>query len=77
MLFRSADPLIYLHPVDHRNSLMALRLIHQRAELLTAEKAVFGDRYIFFREAYRQRREYLENDGEVDDPFDDEFDEDF
>lgn len=72
-----SDPMIYLHPVSHRNSLMALRLLHQRAELLTAERAVFGDRYIFFREAYQQRREYLENDGEVDDPFDDDFDEDF
>lgn len=67
------DPLRYLRPVSHRNLGLGLRLIHQRADLLTADAAVFGDRYLFFREAYLQRRAYLEKDGEVEDPFDDEF----
>ena len=67
------DPLTYLSPVSHRNSIYVMRLLHERAELLGAERAVFGDRYIFFREAYQQRREYLENDGEIEDPFGDDF----
>lgn len=65
------DPVRYLHPVDHRNRTFALRLLDQRASLLSAEDAVFGDRYIFFRDAYLQRRNYLVNDGEVEDDFGD------
>ena len=66
-------PLLYLHPVDHRNTLLGFRLIHERAELLKVEDAIFGDRYIFIREAYQQQRRYLDSDGEVEDLFGDEF----
>lgn len=65
------DPLKYFYPVDHRNRLFAVRLIDQRAGLLAAESVVFGDRYIFLRDAYLQRRDYQVNDGEVVDDFDD------
>jgi phospholipid-binding lipoprotein MlaA len=37
------------------------------------DDVVFGDKYIFYRDAYFQRREYLVNDGEVADPFADDF----
>ncbi|MBD3649429.1 MAG: VacJ family lipoprotein [Pseudomonadales bacterium] len=67
------DPLFYLHPSDHRNTLYMIRVIDDRAGLLEAEKAVFGDKYIFYREAYLQRREYLVKDGEVSDPFAEDF----
>lgn len=67
------DPPRYLHPVDHRNVVLGMRLVHQRADLLAADRVVFGDRYIFFRDAYIQRRTYLEKDGEVEDQFDEEF----
>jgi phospholipid-binding lipoprotein MlaA len=60
-----------LHPVYHRNRTFGLNLIHQRASFLRAEDAIFGDRYIFFRDAYLQRRNYLVNDGQVADDFDD------
>lgn len=77
VLTRSAnsqlDPLRYLNPVPHRNSVLGMRLIHQRADLLSVDGVVFGDRYLFFREAFIQRREYLETDGEVEDLFDDDF----
>jgi phospholipid-binding lipoprotein MlaA len=77
MFSRSADgrldPLRYLHPVDHRNTLYGTRLIHVRAELLAVDNVVFGDRYIFYRDAFLQRREYLEKDGVVEDAFGDEF----
>lgn len=69
----TADPLTYLHPVSHRNWLYALRIVDDRESLLDAEKAIFGERYIFLREAYLQRRDYLINDGEVEDPFADDF----
>ncbi len=68
------DPLIYLHPVNHRNITYGARLLHERADLLVAEEVMFGDRYLFLRDAYLQRREFLEKDGEIDeDPFGDEF----
>ena len=66
-------PLRYYYPVAHRNSVFATSLLHQRAGLLSAEGVVFGDKYIFYREAYLQRREYLINDGEVEDTFGDDF----
>ena len=46
-------------------------VVDQRAALLGAEGAIFGDRYIFLRDAYLQRRNYLVNDGQVKDDFDD------
>ncbi|XOV89313.1 MAG: VacJ family lipoprotein [Pseudomonadota bacterium] len=69
----AADPLRYLHPVDHRNLLLATRLVDQRAGLLAAERSVFGDPYLFIRDAYLQRRDYLINDGKVTDDFGDDF----
>lgn len=65
------DPVRYLYPVDHRNVLYGTRAVDDRESLLSAEAVVFGDRYVFFREAYLQRRDYLVNDGEVEDEFDD------
>jgi phospholipid-binding lipoprotein MlaA len=41
-----------------------------RADLIPAEKLISGDRYVFFRNAYMQRRDFLINDGEAQrDPF--------
>ena len=65
------DPLRFLHPVDHRNTLFGVRAIDVREGYLAADDVVFGDRYVFFREAYLQRRDYLVKDGEVIDEFDD------
>ena len=67
------DPLPYYHPVPHRNSLATVRLLSIRAKLLAVDGVVFGDKYIFYRDAYLQHREFLEKDGQVDDPFGDEF----
>jgi len=67
------NPVLWLNPVRHRNPLYGFQKIHQRAELLSAESLVFGDRYLFLRDAYLQRREFLINDGEVEDLFDDDF----
>ena len=67
------DPLLYLYPVSHRNTGQGLRLLGQRAGLLQLEKAIFGDPYLFIRDAYLQRRAYLAADGQVEDPFGDDF----
>lgn len=67
------DPVAYLHPERDRYLVYLLRIIDDRAALLEAEKAIFGDRYIFMRGAYLQRREYLVKDGEVSDPFAEDF----
>jgi phospholipid-binding lipoprotein MlaA len=63
-----------IEEIDHRstrNSLIALGFVSARAELIQAEAFISGDRYVFIREAYLQRRNYLVNDGEVEDDFDD------
>ncbi|HEY6598784.1 MAG TPA: VacJ family lipoprotein [Pseudomonadales bacterium] len=56
--------------------LTALNAVQVRAGLLSAEQLISGDRYLFFRDAYLQRRQYLIQDGEVKDEFlDDEWEE--
>ncbi len=48
----------------------ALQLVDKRADLIPAENFISGDAYIFVRNAFLQRREYLINDGRVIiDPF--------
>jgi len=52
-----------------RYALRGLEMVDARARLLQAEELVSGDRYIFMRDAYLQRRRTLVNDGAVDDNF--------
>ena len=44
-------------------------MLSDRAELLEAEKLIRGDKYSFIRDVYLQRRDYLINDGQVEDDF--------
>ena len=51
-----------------RNDLFALDIVSTRAELAQLEekaKAFSHDRYVFIRDAYLDRREFLVNDGEI------------
>ena len=64
------DPVTYVDDRGARNSLRAVRLIDTRSQLMNAERIISGDRYVFIRDAYLQRREYLINDGEMDVRFD-------
>jgi phospholipid-binding lipoprotein MlaA len=50
--------------------------IHDRAGLLDVEGLISGDDYVFIREVYLQRRQFLVNDGQVEDRFGD-FESDF
>ena len=66
----------YVDPVsngiDHvptRNQVLGVRVVDTRAQLLKAEELISGDRYIFLRDAYLQRRQFLINDGAVSDSF--------
>lgn len=64
------DPLTYVDHDKTRWSFKALRVVDTRSQLMDAERMISGDRYIFIRDAYLQRREYLINDGQVDVSFD-------
>jgi len=72
----ATSPVQYLESDNARWGATAVDLIHTRAELLKAEEFASGDRYLFIREAFLQRLNYLENDGEVEDDFGDDFGDD-
>lgn len=64
----------YMGEAEHRLAVVAADAVQVRAQVLAAEDLVRGDRYIFLRDSWLQRREFLTNDGVVDDPFlDDDF----
>ena len=50
-------------------SLAGIKFIDLRADLIPKEGLVIGDKYSFVRSTYLQYREFLNNDGVVDDPF--------
>lgn len=66
-----ANPLSYLDDVSDRNSLRAVSLVSTRADLLGLDDVISGDSYLFVRDVYLQRREYLVNDGAIEDDFGD------
>lgn len=72
------EPLQYFDDIhrDTRFIASGVNLLDKRADLLAAENLLFGnDRYTFIRSAYYQNRDFLINDGVVEDPFaDDDFD---
>ncbi|SEG47012.1 phospholipid-binding lipoprotein MlaA [Oceanospirillum linum] len=53
---------------------LALDLVHRRESLLNKESLISGDKYVFYRDAYLQSRNYEIKDGEVEDSFDAGFD---
>lgn len=62
----STDPVANLGDVSTRNSLAALRLIDNRADLLPADRVIAEaalDKYAYVRDAYLQRRRSLVHDG--------------
>src|SRR5690606_17353996 len=62
-------PYPYIDHVPTRNLTRAVDVIDTRAELLSAEKLITGDKYVFIRNAYLQNREFKVKDGEVVDDF--------
>ena len=68
-----ANPTRLYNPSEQQLFFSATDVVNNRAELLAVENVVFGDKYLFYKNAYLQRREFLELDGQVVDSFDDEF----
>jgi phospholipid-binding lipoprotein MlaA len=51
--------------------LFVLKNVDVRADLISSESLITGDKYVFLRSLYMQRREYLVNDGVTADSFGD------
>lgn len=64
-----ATPYPYIDNVSVRNSIWGLNIVDTRASLLSAEKMVSGDKYVFLRNAFLQNREFKVKDGQVEDDF--------
>ncbi|AVO51257.1 VacJ family lipoprotein [Pseudomonas mendocina] len=62
-------PYPYIDHVPTRNVTRGVNVIDTRASLLSAERLISGDKYIFIRNAYLQSREFKVKDGEVEDDF--------
>lgn len=63
------DPVSYVVPKTPAYALQATRLVDLRSQVLKAEDLASGDLYVFVRDLYLKRREYLLNDGVVVDTF--------
>lgn len=63
------QPYPYMDHVPTRNVTRAVDAVDLRADLLSAEKMITGDKYIFVRNAYLQNREFRTKDGQVEDDF--------
>ena len=65
------SPEAYVSSTRGRNSLYGIRVLDERAELLDADALLSGDRYVFLRDAYLQRRaaeiEVESSDGDFSD----------
>ncbi|RZA06237.1 MAG: VacJ family lipoprotein [Moraxellaceae bacterium] len=70
------DPKSYIDHIRTKNTVRATSIINARANLMPLEKGVSGDKYVFYREAYLQRRNFLINNGKVEDSFGEESTED-
>lgn len=62
-------PYPYIDHVPTRNVTFVVDAIDTRANLLSAEKLISGDKYVFIRNVYLQNREFKVKDGEVEDDF--------
>ena len=62
-------PYRYIDHVPTRNTALGVSVVDTRASLLSAEKLINGDKYIFIRNAYLQNREFKVKDGKVVDDF--------
>ena len=63
------EPYRYMNDIPARNMAIGMDVIDTRASLLSAEKLITGDKYVFIRNAYLQNREFKVKDGQVEDDF--------
>jgi phospholipid-binding lipoprotein MlaA len=62
-------PYRYMNDISARNTIQGVDVVDTRASLLSSEKLITGDKYIFIRNAYLQNREFKVKDGKVKDDF--------
>lgn len=65
------NPIQYHEDESFRLTLFLVKETDSRSGLLALDELIRGDRYLFVREAYVQRRDYLVADGLVEDEFGD------
>lgn len=65
------NPIQYHEDESFRLTLFLVKETDSRSGLLALDELITGDRYLFVREAYVQRRDYLVADGQVEDEFGD------
>jgi phospholipid-binding lipoprotein MlaA len=65
------NPIQYHKDESLRLAMFLIRETDSRSGRLALDELITGDRYIFVREAYVQRREYLVTDGQLEDEFGD------
>ena len=63
------NPINEIDDIPARNALYGSDGLVTRADLLKAEELFKGDKYAFYRDIYLQRRQYLVDDGKVEDDF--------
>jgi phospholipid-binding lipoprotein MlaA len=63
------DPTTYIKHEPTRWQVRGVSIIDLRASLLSLEENITGDKYTFIRDVYLDRRNYLINNGEVEDEF--------
>ena len=65
------NPVFWVNDSQTRFALYTMDNVDTRLYYMAAEAMITGDEYVFVRDAYLQRREYLVADGEVYDEWDD------
>lgn len=63
------NPIQYHEDDSLKITMFLVRETDSRAGLLALDDLISGNRYLFIREAYVQRRQFLVNDGRVEDEF--------
>ncbi|WP_157497742.1 MlaA family lipoprotein [Gilvimarinus chinensis] len=63
------DPKTYIGHTQTSYEIKVFDLMDTRSRLLNLEQDIGADKYVLFRDIYLQRREYLINDGKVEDDF--------
>ena len=71
------DPVNYIDENSIRFPINGVELIDLRSSLIENEGLISGDVYLFIRDAYLQRREFLIDDGELTESGFDDFLDDF
>lgn len=65
------NPILNIDHVPTRNTLLATKSVKTRADYLLFDDLIIGDEYLFMRESYLQRREFMLNSDYVDTVLDD------